>query len=54
MIIFTKHAKEQMKIWKIDKSDVFDALNNPNELLYDKIEKTFVAVKHLNGKNPQG
>ncbi len=50
MIIFTRHAEEQIKLRKIDKSEVIDALNNPDELLYDTLEKTFVAVKQLNGK----
>jgi len=50
MIIFTQHAEEQMRIRKIDKNDVIDTLNNPDDLLYDVLEKTFVAVKRLNGK----
>ena len=50
MIIFTQHAEKQMKIRKIDKNEVIDALNNPDDLLYDVLEKTFVAVKRLNGK----
>ncbi len=48
MIIFTQHAEEQMRIRKIDKK--IDTLNNPDDLLYDVLEKTFVAVKRLNGK----
>ena len=50
MIILTQHAEEQMRIRKIDKNEVIDALNNPDDLLYDVLEKTFVAVKRLNGK----
>ncbi len=50
MIIFTQHAEEQMGIRKIDKKEVIDTLNNPDDLLYDVLEKTFVAVKCLNGK----
>ena len=49
MIIFT-HAEEQMRIRKIDKKEVIDALSNPDDLLYDVLEKTFVAVKRLNRK----
>jgi len=50
MIVFTQHAEEQMRIRKIDKKEVIDTLNNPDDLLYDVLEKTFVAVKRLNGK----
>ena len=39
-----------MRIRKIDKNEVIDTLNNPDDLLYDVLEKTFVAVKRLNGK----
>ena len=50
MIVFTQHAEEQMRVRKIDKKEVIDTLNNPDDLLYDLLEKTFVAVKRLNGK----
>ena len=50
MIIFTQHAEEQMRIRKIDKNEVINALHNPDDLLYDVLEKTFVAVKRSNGK----
>ena len=39
MIVFTQHAEEQMKIRKIDKKEVIDTLNNPDDLLYDVLEK---------------
>jgi len=50
MIVFTQHAEEQMRVRKIDKNDVINTLINPDDLLYDVLEKTFVAVKHLNRK----
>lgn len=50
MIVFTQHAEEQMRIRKIDRNEVIDTLNDPDDLLYDVLEKTFVAVKRLNGK----
>ena len=39
-----------MRIRKIDRNEVIDTLNDPDDLLYDVLEKTFVAVKRLNGK----
>ncbi len=50
MITFTQHAEEQIRIRKIDKKEVIDTLSNPGDLLYDVLEKTFVAVKRLNRK----
>lgn len=39
-----------MKVRKIDKNEVIDTLNEPDDVLYDVLEKTFVAVKQLNAK----
>ena len=50
MVNFTRHAEEQMKVRKIDKNEVIDTLNEPDDVLYDVLEKTFVAVKQLNAK----
>jgi hypothetical protein len=44
MIIFTQHAEEQMRIRKIDKNEVIDTLNNPDDLLYDVLEKILSSV----------
>ncbi len=49
-IKFTKHAEEQMKIRDLSAEDVIGCLKNPDDVLYDVKERTFVAVKRLDGK----
>jgi len=50
VIEVSEHARWRLKRRKIDLSEVIDCLPNPDEILYDVKEKTFVAVKRLNGK----
>ncbi len=49
-IDLSEHAKEQIRIRKIDLTELVDCLSAPDDLLYDVKEKTFIAVKRLNGK----
>jgi len=49
-IDLSEHAKEQVRIRKIDLTELVDCLSAPDDLLYDVREKTFIAVKRLNGK----
>ena len=50
MIDVSDHAKDRLRRRRIDLSEVIDCLSNPDEIFYDVKEKTFVAVKFLNGK----
>ena len=44
VIQFTKHALKQIKLRKIEKAEINDALNNPDNVLQDKFGN-FIAQK---------
>ncbi|AKG91105.1 protein of unknown function {DUF4258} [Geoglobus ahangari] len=45
MIEFTPHARERMEKRSVTEDEVRDALENPDELLYDTKTGNFIAVK---------
>jgi len=50
MIKLSKHAKEQIKVRKITLEEIINCLKDPDDVLYDVKENTFVSIKRLNGK----
>ena len=50
MIKLSKHAREQIKVRKITLEEIINCLKDPDDVLYDVKENTFVSIKRLNGK----
>lgn len=42
---FTKHLLDKIKIRKISKSVIIKAVKSPNEIYYDLLNKTNIAIK---------